>query len=168
MQPSIIKSAMFNGLIMGVIFSINFLFSISKITALALLSYVLIAIIIVGIYKMVIRFRDVECAGVISFWKAFSYILLTFFFAAINSSVVKYIYFQYINPGYLEEMFQESMKLMEKMKFPMNDASIAQMESIMKPASFTLQYIWGNVFVGTLVALIMSGFVKKEKDVFSE
>ena len=115
---------------------------------------------------MVIRFRDVECEGVISFWKAFSYILLTFFFAAIISSVVKYIYFQYINPAYLEEMFQESMKLMEKLKFPMNDASIAQMETIMKPASFTLQYIWVNVFVGTLVALVMSGFVKKEKDIF--
>jgi Protein of unknown function (DUF4199) len=161
MQPSIIKSAMFNGLIMGVMFSINFLFSISKITALALLSYVLITIILVGIYKLAIRFRDEECKGEISYWKSFSYILLTFFFAAIISSVVKYVYFQYINPAYLEQMFQESMKLMEKMKFPMNDASVAQMETIMKPASFTLQYIWVNVFVGTLVALVMSGFVKR-------
>lgn len=117
---------------------------------------------------MAIRFRDEECKGVISYWKTFSFILLTFFFAAIISSVVKYIYFQYINPAYLESMFQESMKLLEKMKFPMNDASVQQMESILKPASFTLQYIWVNVFAGTVVGLIMSGFIKKEKNLFGE
>lgn len=161
MQPNIIKTTMLNGLIMGGLFSINFLFSVSKITFLALLSYLLISMILVGIYKMAIRFRDEECNGEITYWKSFSFILLTFFFAAIISSVTKYIYFQYINPAYLAEMFEESMKLMEKMKFPMNDASVAQMETILKPASFTLQYIWVNVFMGTLVGLVMSGFIKK-------
>ncbi len=166
MQPTIIKSAMVNGLIMGAMFSINFVISIAKITILGLLSYVIITLILVGIYKMVIRFRDVDCKGEITYWKSFSFILLTFFFAAIISSVVKYIYFQYINPDYLAQMFEESMKLMEKMNFPMNDASVAQMESILKPATFTLQYIWINVFMGSLVAMVMSGFVKKEKDIF--
>lgn len=161
MQPNIIKSAMLNGLIMGGLFSINFLFSVSKISALVILSYVMITIIVVGIYKMSIRFRDEECEGAISFGKTFSFILLTFFFAAIISSVVKYIYFQYINPAYLESMFEESMKLLEKMKYPMNDASVEQMESILKPATFTLQYIWVNVLAGTFVGLIMSGFIKK-------
>jgi len=159
---------MLNGLIMGGLFSINFLFSISKITFLGILSYVLITIILMGIYKMVIRFRDEDCKGVITFWKSFSFILLTFFFAAIISSVVKYIYFQYINPAYLAEMFEESMKLMEKLNFPMNEDSVTQMESILKPASFTLQYIWINVFMGSLVGLVMSAFVKKEKSLFAE
>jgi hypothetical protein len=161
MQPNIIKSTMLNGLIMGGLFSLNFLFSVSKITFLGILSYFLITIILMGIYKMVIRFRDEECKGEITYWKSFSFILLTFFFAAIISSVVKYIYFQYINPAYLAEMFEESMKMMEKLNFPMNDASVTQMESILKPASFTLQYIWVNVFMGSLVAVVMSGFVRK-------
>ena len=167
MQPNIIKSTMLNGLIMGGLFSLNFLFSVSKITFLGILSYVLISIILMGIYKMALKFRDEDCKGEITYWKAFSFILLTFFFAAIISSVVKYIYFQYINPDYLAQMFEESMKMMESMNFPMNDASVEQMESILKPASFTLQYIWINVLMGSIVGLIMSGFVKKDKSIFN-
>jgi len=93
MQPSISKSAMFNGLIMGVIFSINFLLSVSKITSLVLLTNVIAVLIVVGIYRQSIKFRDTECEGFITYWKSFSLILLTFFYAALISSVIKYIYF---------------------------------------------------------------------------
>lgn len=168
MQPSITKSAMFNGLIMGVIFSINFIFSVSKITALILLTNLLAVFILIGIYRMVIRFRDIECKGFISYWKAFSLILLTFFFAAVISSVVKYVYFQFINPGYLDQMFQETMKVLSSMKFEINDTMIDQTKSMLKPASYTLVFIWTNVFMGLVVGLIMAAFVKKEKTIFEE
>lgn len=168
MQPNIIKSAMLNGLIMGVLFSINFLCSISKITAIIILSYALMIYILVAIYRSSIKFRDVECKGVISYSKAFSFVLLTFFFAALISSIVKYVYFQFINPGYLETMFQESMKMLEKMKFPMEEESMKQVETMLKPASFSLQYIWVNVFLGSLIGLIMAVFIKKDKSVFAE
>jgi len=168
MQPSITKTAMFNGLIMGVIFSVNFLFSVSKITTLVLLTNMMAVFIVVGMYRMTIRFRDTECKGIITYWKAFSFILLTFFFAAIISSVVKYVYFQYINPGYLDEMFQETMKLLNSMKFPINDAMIDQTKSMLKPVSYTFVFIWTNVFMGLIVGLIMAAFVRKEKSVFEE
>jgi len=117
---------------------------------------------------MVIRFRDIECKGFISYWKAFSLILLTFFFAAVISSVVKYVYFQFINPGYLDQMFQETMKVLSSMKFEINDTMIDQTKSMLKPASYTLVFIWTNVFMGLVVGLIMAAFVKKEKTIFEE
>ena len=168
MQRKIINSAMLNGLIMGFLFSINFLFSISKNTTFLLLSYTLAAIIVVTMYRMSVRHRDVDCEGVISYGKAFLFILLTFFYAALISTVVKYVYFQFINTGYLENMFQESIKMMQLLKFPMNDAEIAQMESMFKPASFSLIYIWTNLLLGTIVGLIMAAFVKKNKSIFEE
>ena len=168
MQPSVTKSAMFNGLIMGVIFSINFLFSVSKITSLLLLTNLLAIFIIIGIYRMAIRFRDTECKGYITYWKAFSLILLTFFFAALISSVVKYIYFQFINPDYLDQMFQETMKLLNSMKFTVTETMIDQTKSMLKPATYTLVFIWTNVFMGLIVGLIMAAFVKKEKTIFED
>ena len=168
MQPSITKSAMYNGLIMGVIFSINFLFSVSKITSLVLLTNVIAILIIIGIYRLAIRFRDTECNGIITYSKAFSLILLTFFFAAIISSVVKFVYFQFINPDYLDQMFQETMKVLNKMKFPVNDEMINQTKSMLKPVNYTFVYIWTNVFFGLIVGLIMAAFIKKEKSILEE
>jgi len=159
---------MFNGLIMGVIFSINFLLSVSKITSLVLLTNVIAVLIVVGIYRQSIKFRDTECEGFITYWKSFSLILLTFFYAALISSVIKYIYFQFINPAYLEEMFQESVKMMKTMKFLITDESTDQMKSMLKPATYTLVYVWVNVFMGAIVGLIMAAFIKKEKSIFEE
>ena len=168
MQSNIFKSAMINGLIMGVLFSVNFLLSISKVTFLILLSYLVISFIVVGIYRMSIRFRDVECGGAIRYGKAFSFIVLTFFFAALISSIVKYVYFQFINPTYLDELLNESLKAIQMLKIPIDKASYDQMAKVMKPATFSLQYIWMNVIVGTILGLIMAAFVKKEKSIFEE
>lgn len=168
MQPNILKSAMLNGLLMGVVFSINFLFSISKIPSLVLLTNFIAIFIVVIIYKLTVRFRDTECEGFISYWKAFSFILLTFFFSAIISSVVKYVYFQYINTAYLDQMYEETLKVMKTFKFTVNDAMIEQTKSMLKPATYTLVYIWTNVLMGLIVGLVMAAFIKKEKSIFVE
>ncbi|MDP4238883.1 MAG: DUF4199 domain-containing protein [Bacteroidota bacterium] len=168
MQRSITKSAMYNGLIMGVIFSINFLFSISKITLLVLSTNIIAVLIVVGIYRMTIKFRDTACEGIISYWKAFSYILYTFFFAALISSVVKYVYFQFINPDYLGQMYQDTMKMLTTMKFSITDALEDQTKKMLRPATYTLIYVWSNVLMGIVVGLIMAAFIKKEKNIFED
>ncbi|MFA6581314.1 MAG: DUF4199 domain-containing protein [Paludibacter sp.] len=168
MQRSFVKSAMNSGLIMGVIFSVNFLLSVSRITALMLITYVIAIFIVITMYRMAVRFRDTECEGSITYGRAFLYILSTFFYAALISTVVKYIYFQFINPSYLETMFQESMKLMEKLKLPMTSVSADQMESMLKPVNYSFIYIWMNIIFGGLVGLMMAGFIKKEKSIFDE
>jgi len=159
---------MFNGIIMGVIFSVNFLFSVSKIALLITFTNILAVLIVVLIYRLSIKFRDTECEGFITYGKALLYILYSFFFAALISSVVKYIYFQYINPPYLESVFQETMKMLTSMKYPITDAVEAQTRNMLKPASYTLIYIWVNVFMGLIVGLIMAAFIKKEKSIFKE
>jgi len=168
MQPNIIKSAMTNGLILGVLFSVNFLLSISKSIPFVLLSYGLMALILVLTFQFSKQFRDKECNGIISFGKSFSFILLSYFFAALISSIVKFIYFQFINPEYLSKLLNDSMKAVEMLKLPIDSASYEQMEGMMKPATFSLQFVWLNVFMGTIIGLIMSPFIKKEKNIFED
>ena len=168
MKQNIVKSAMHGGLILGALFSLNFVLSVTKITALALLTYAIAVFIVVLMYKLSIRFRDNECEGSISYGKSLLYIMLTFFYAALISTVIKFVYFQFINTAFLENMFQETMKTMELMKLPMNDASVSQVESMLKPATFSMIYVFTNLVMGTIVGIIMAAFVKKDKDIFSQ
>jgi hypothetical protein len=162
------KSAMHNGLIMGVIFSVNFLLSVSGITALVLLTYAVSIVILVMLYRISIQFRDTECEGTISYGKAFSHILLIFFYAALISTVVKFIYLRFIDQTYLETIYQETMKALEAMKFPTNTPEMEQAEKMFKPLNFSLLYIWSNMLLGTIVGLIMAAFIKKEKSPFEQ
>lgn len=159
---------MHGGLILGALFSLNFVLSVTKITALALLTYAIAVFIVVFMYKLSIRFRDNECEGSISYGKSLLYILLTFFYAALISTVIKFIYFQFINTAFLENMFQETMKTMELMKFPMDDASVSQVQSMLKPATFSMIYVFTNLIMGAIVGVVMAAFVKKDKDIFSQ
>jgi hypothetical protein len=168
MQPNIIKSAMFNGLIMGVLFTLNFMISLPKNTILGLLSYLIVAGIVFLMYRMSVQFRDKECGGYITYGRAFMFVIYTFFFAALISSLVKYIYFRFINPLYLDELLQETMKAMEMVKFKVDDEAYKQISDMMKPANMALQFIWVNMFLGMIVGLIMAAFVKKEKNIFEE
>ena len=168
MQPNIIKPAMSNGLIMGVLFSINFILSIQRNYIFVFLSYFVMSSIVVGMYRITIRFRESECEGVMSYRKAFLFILYTFFFAALVSSVVKFIYFQFISPDYLENMMRDSLKVLSDMNLKMDNESIEQMQTNLKPATFALQYIWVNVFIGSMVAFVMAFFIKKNPPASTE
>lgn len=54
------------------------------------------------------------------------------------------------------------------LNLPFENASYDQMEKMMKPATFSLQYIWMNVLLGTLIGLVMAPFIKKEKSIFEK
>lgn len=168
MQPTIMKSTMNNGLILGILFTLNFLLSISKTIPFILLSYALMAFILVYTYQSAKRYRDRVCEGFINYGNVFSFILLSYFFAGLISAIFKYIYFQYIQPEYLAKLLNESYKALDMLNVQIDDATYKQMESMLKPANFSLQIIWLNVFLGTVIGLIMSFFLKKQKSIFEE
>lgn len=157
---------MFNGLIMGALFSVNFLFSISGISILALLSYLIAILIVFVMYRMSVNFRDREYNGTIKYSEAFFYVLLTFFYAALISSIVKYIYFKYINPSYLDFMFDQTIQALKVFKWNIKSTDIENMRNMLKPASVSLQYIWMNLILGAIVGAIMAAIVKKDKSIF--
>jgi hypothetical protein len=175
MQDNIFKSTMFNGLIMGVLFSVNFLFTSSKSLIFLLLSYLIITLIVVLMFRMVKRYRDVECGGYIKYWRAFNYVVLTFFFAGIISTLFKIFYTSYINPEYLTVLFEQSMQQIEqnrgifdRLNLPLDDNYYVELERQMRPVNYSIQTIWMNVLSGAFLGLILAAFVKKQKGIFDE
>jgi len=133
---------MIYGLFMGILFAANFFISLPQGIIFRLLSFLIIILIIYAMYRFSVRYRDNECGGYISYGKAFSFILLTFFFASIISSIFKFFYFQFINPDYLTNLLQESLKIIDSMQLPVNEEFYDQMEKMMKPITYSLQSIW--------------------------
>ena len=80
---------------------------------------------------------------------------------------MKYVYFQFINPDYLDEVLNNTMAVMEQFQWPLQeDIMYDQMKSMLTPINFTLQYIWINMLLGFLVGVVMAAFVKKDKNIF--
>lgn len=166
MQQNMIRATMSNGLLLGALFSANFLVSLSKSFIGTILSFAIFTYILLYIYRTSVKNREVNHGGTISYFSALMFIVLSFFYAGIISSIVKYIYFQFINPEYLQQILSEGMRAMETLKLPFDDSQYEQMQNLLKPATFALQYIWMNTILGLLVGLIMSFFIKKEKNIF--
>ncbi|MDO9152742.1 MAG: DUF4199 domain-containing protein [Paludibacter sp.] len=166
MTQNIVKSSMINGLIMGVIFSINFLISLPKNSLLGFLSMVIAGIIVLLMYRMAVKFRDTECEGKITYSKTLSYIILTFFFGALIAGAVKFFYVQFVDKEYIDRLLQDSHMIIDSFKIPMDEEKYQQLEKMMSPVGFAVQTIWVNLIYGTITGLIMAFFVKKSKSIF--
>lgn len=168
-QPTLFKSAMKYGIPMGGVFSVNFILSTFKNPIINFLTYFIMFFCIYLTYRITCKFRDEHNNGELSYGKGWAFIVLLFFFAAIISSVVKYIYFQFINPDYLAELLNLSLLQLEKLsiseeKININDS----LEAILSPINYSLQYLWINTILGALLGVIMAAFTKKEKSIFED
>ncbi len=157
---------MINGLIMGGIFTFNFLLSLPKSSILALLSMAITCVIVVLMYRMAVKFRDNECEGTITYGKSLSYIFSTFFFGSLIVAIVKFFYVQFVNREFLDNLLQESFKVIESLKIPVNEEMYTDLEKMMSPIGFAAQTIWTILLYGLILGLILSFFVKKEKSIF--
>ncbi|HMQ62375.1 MAG TPA: DUF4199 domain-containing protein, partial [Flavilitoribacter sp.] len=109
--------------------------------------------------------RDKDLGGYINFGKAF----LTGFVALLISGVIgiifSYIYMNFIEPDYAQNVMRESMEMMEDFGVQMDDA---QMEEAMQrggnPGSIMsmLFGFLGSAFFSAIISLIVGAVMKKD------
>jgi len=168
MQPNITKSAMLNGLIVGVLLSLKFIFSAQKFNIFGLLAVFISVLIVFVLYRMSTHFRDTECSGTIKYGHAFNYIFLVYFFGSLISSFVILGYTSFFDTNYLASMLDVLLKMYDSFKFPVDDKTIKILETIYKPAPFSLLNVFSSMIVGVFWGLILAALVKKEKRIFEE
>ena len=110
-------------------------------------------------YRYARLYRDGVCGGGISLPHAYLFTLSMYIFAALLASVGHYIYFGYIDGGFilnscrlqLDQMAQSGLPGIE----PVIDeyrASLAMAESL-TPVDITLSLLSANIFIGCLLGL---------------
>lgn len=105
------------------------------------------------------RFRDEARDGMISFGRAYGYVVLTFFYAAMLFAIAQYIYFAYIDNGWIAAQVAATLSNSENAAllaaYGLDSAleeSLAQMAAT-RPIDYALNYLTVNIMVGMVVGL---------------
>lgn len=166
MISKINASTMKNGLILGAVLAAIFLLSTNTYSFTAIIANVLFIYSFFIVYRMTVRFREMENDGIISYKHSLLYIVFLFLYASLVSGIVVLVYCKFLVPDYLASIMEneEIKQLMSALAKQMNVSQQELNQSIdllMTPVSYTMQYIWGHIFLGIFTGLIMSVFIKK-------
>ena len=115
------------------------------------------------------RFRDEVRDGFISFRRALGYSMLQYLHAALLFAAAQFIYFQFIDHGFLMQHYTAFMKtpeFLEAMKIyglKQEDISIV-MQNIgaMRPIDNALQYFTTYVLIGAIISVPVAFLMRRE------
>ena len=160
------NSALVSGFMyVGGLLALRFLISVMQISWLSILSFAILVLIVYLLYKVTATYRDENCDGVISYGNAFWFIFRVYFIGSVISAIIMFIYFNFINQGFLTETLDSVMEMYEKFNVPVDYDMI---EGFFKPLPYVLINLFGSIFSSAFWAAIIAAFVKKNKSIFLE
>ena len=115
------------------------------------------------------RFRDEGREGVISFRRSYAYPVFVFFYGAVLLAVAQFIYFAYLDNGYLLSTYSkivsssEGHELIQQygMSQVVND-SLSEMASL-RPIDFALNILTINILVGFVLGVPIGLVMQRAK-----
>jgi hypothetical protein len=119
--------------------------------------------------RRLMKFRDEGLGGTISFGRGWGYSLYTFFYASILLALAQYVYFAYIDQGYLMQSFSQALTSAEARQmieqYGMQQAIEESLEQFgrMRPIDYVLNILTVNIMIGAVLALPIAAFIKKLK-----
>lgn len=128
------------------------------------LSMLVMIIIVVFCFRAVINEEKKANEGFISFGKAFGMAFKTGLVMALCSAVFTYLYFNFINPEYMEFAIQKAQEQMQSqgLSDEQIDMSMKMQAKFMTPAMMTIVAFFSSVIIYVIVSLIMGAIMKKE------
>lgn len=109
-------------------------------------------------YYYVRMYRNQVCGGGISFLHAWIFTVFMYMFAALLAAVAHYIYFRFIDHGYVINTCETMVDTLAQSNMPGMDSYIATYQEaletalLLSPIDITLQMISSNVFWGSILA----------------
>jgi hypothetical protein len=170
-KPSLVIMSLGYGVIIAlaiIVFSlILYLLDFSQGSGLEYLTYL---ILLAGIFLTQINYRNKYLGGYIAYGQAFKLGMLTSLFLAIIMGVYTFVFFNFIDPGAMEEgMVMAEQRMMDQ---GMSDMEIEQGMAIARKfqsaGMFTFFAVAGNFIIGIIISLITAAFVKKEDAGFGQ
>ncbi len=168
MRAEMNRHAMNFGAIMGLLFSVNFL--VTTIKSLAFCQYIFVVIIVYAVYKFAVHCRENVMEGYISYGSALWYVMQLFMYGSMISAMVRYVFYQFIKPDFLQNQLNETMQALQNtsMADMISGEVYQQTVEMMTPLNMALQSIWLNLILGLLLGLVVAAIVKKQNIFKSE
>ncbi len=168
MRPTALRHAMYFGLMLGLLFCINFFLSTRSSAFCSVASWTLMVLIPYIAYRLTLDCRERVCGARMSYGEAFLYGMQLFFYAALVGAAFRLLYFKYFDPDFLPRTIDESLRLMEQLNMPLGEVETSNLKQMMSPVNMSLNYIWLDVLVGTLVSLVVAAFARKKRSADSD
>jgi hypothetical protein len=115
------------------------------------------------------KFRDEGREGVISFRRSYAYTVFVFFYGAVLLAVAQFLYFAYMDNGYLLSTFSKIVSSAEGKEMlqqygmtQVAEDSLSEMASL-RPIDYALNILTVNIMIGAVLALPIAAFIKKLK-----
>lgn len=155
------EHAMRFGTMMGIFWIIKFSFLPIgfKIPLLQLLFIFMTLFVPILGYIYIRKYREHYCGGELSFIRGWVFSLYMYFFASLLTAAAHYIYFRFIDNGYLMGTYMEQLENLKSTLTGDLETSIDQLiqnlETIasMSALQLTMQLIFQNIFYGALLSL---------------
>ena len=127
-------------------------------------------ILLGGIVLVQFNYRNKYQGGFITYGEAFRIGLLTSLFVGIIMGIYNFIFLRYIDPGAMEEiMTMAEQKMMDRGSSELEiEQGMKFMSMVNNVGWYTFFAVIGNIFIGTIISLITSIFVKKEDTGFGQ
>jgi hypothetical protein len=129
------------------------------------LKYLSYPILALGIVLGTLSYRNKSLEGYISYGKSMGFGVLISLFAGLVSGIFVMIYFKFINTGIVDDMMQKLGE--EWANKGMKEEQIAVAEKYARmmftPTAMLIISVISNVFLGTIISLISSIFIKKDR-----
>ncbi|MBE6287609.1 MAG: DUF4199 domain-containing protein [Mediterranea massiliensis] len=113
-------------------------------------------------------YRNTACGGFIGFGHAWWFTTMMYMFAAVLTAVAHYIYFRYIDQGFMINTCEEQINLIASSNLPgMEEYANTLREALeglkqLTPIDITMQMISQNVFIGAIMAVPTAMFVARK------
>ena len=108
------------------------------------------------------KFRDYGRDGQISFRRGYAYTVLVFFYGGVLFAVAQYIYFAFMDQGFLVSQFSKMMNTVEARQMlqqygmaEMMDESLQQMTAT-RPIDYALNMLTINISLGFILGIPIS------------
>ncbi len=165
------KYAMRYGTYMGIFWAAKFcLFPPGVANPLLMMVFVVLTLTVPFVsYFMVRSFRDTYCEGAVTFAQGWIFTSFLYTFAALFVAVAHYVYFAYIDQGYLVNTYSSLIQETRALKIPETEQMLTQMEQVLEtirelsPIEMVIQLLAQNIIYGSILAIPVAFFVKRKK-----
>jgi hypothetical protein len=165
-RPGMFKSALTYGLLIGILLIvIHLVFYFAGAMTSKYMAYLYYAVMLAAIILATKAWRDEVMGGYIRYGQALGFGTLTIFLAAAMVGIYIFIFYKFVDPGALNELMvgaeQQMIEKNPNITDEELDMALTVSQKFMKPGFLGITSIFNYTFLGFVMSLITSIFMKK-------
>jgi hypothetical protein len=114
-------------------------------------------------YRLAKNYRDKAWDGYIRFGQVWSFGVWLFLFAALIMSVLYYVRYQFLQPNYISDFYNQALILADKMNYTKEQMDMMTANGVPTAIQLVLAYLWIYVIGGALLFLLISPMVARKR-----